>query len=182
MTRVVLFFSSLTLCACIRAPDVILVDRKTALEQLAAGSYQRLEDELTAAAITPRAEPLTRSEIEGAGAGVALTADEGDRSEAAQLDELLRRRCVGEGTDGLIAVTTATCAGRGDASERSRLVERVNRDRYQIWRELQTRGLDKGKERDLGVVRKAWRAVHLRAVVCGGQVQLDDGKWEDKKC
>lgn len=167
--------------ACIRAPDVIIVDRKTALEQLAAGTYRALEDELEAAGSAPRPEPLTRSEAEAAGGAATLAQEETDRSEAAQLDDLLRRLCVGEALDGTIAVTNETCRGRVDAAERARLVERVNRDRYQIWRELQTRGMPKGKERELARVRKAWREAHLRAVVCGGQVQLPSG-WEPKKC
>ncbi len=184
MTRATLAIASFTIVvsACIRAPDVILIDRKTALEQLAAGSYQGLEEALDAAAVSPRAEPLTRAEIEASGGAVALAADEVDRSEFAQLDELLRRHCVGESLDGTILITAATCSGRTDAAERSRLVERVNRDRYQIWRELQTRGLPRGHERELALVRRAWRAAHVRAIVCGGQVQREDGAWEDKKC
>ena len=172
----------LALPACIRAPDVVIVDRKTALEQLAAGTYRQLEDQLEAAGSAPRPEPLTRSEIESAGAATALAQEETDRSEAAQLDELLRRRCVGEALDGTIVVTAESCTGRVDAAERARLVERVNRDRYQVWRELQLRGMPKGRERELVRVRKVWREAHLRAVVCGGQVQQASGGWEDKKC
>jgi hypothetical protein len=182
VTRLALLGLALSLLpSCIHAPDVIIVDRKTALEQLATGTYRQLEDQLESAATPPRPEPLTRSETESAGVS-ALAQEETDRSEAAQLDELLKRRCVGEALDGTIAVTADVCRGRVDAAERARLVERVNRDRYQIWRELQTRGLPKGKERDLGKVRKAWRDAHLRAVVCGGQVQQSGGGWEDKKC
>jgi len=181
-STLVAFVVVFALGACIRAPDVVLIDRKTALEQLAAGSYHALEDELTAAGITPRPEPLTRAEIESAGAGAALAADESDRTDAAALDDLLRRRCVGEALDGSIVVTAQACAGRVDAAERNRLVERVNRDRFQIWRDLQTRGMQKGQERDLAAVRRAWHAAHQRAIVCGGQIQRPDSTWEDKKC
>ena len=184
MTRSLLLcvISLSTLSSCIHAPDVVVIDRKTALEQLAAGSYHALEDELSAAAGTPRPEPLTRAEIEAAGASNALAADESDRTDAAALDELLRRRCVGEALDGSIVVTAPSCQGRVDAAERNRLVERVNRDRFQIWRELQQRGMPKGQERDLAAVRRAWQRTHQRAVVCGGQIQRADSTWEDKKC
>jgi hypothetical protein len=31
-------------------------------------------------------------------------------------------------------------------------------------------------------VRQAWRAMHVYGVICGGQLQRDDGTWEAKKC
>lgn len=167
---------------CIHAPDVVIVDRNTALEQLAAGTYRRVEEQLEEAGTVPRAEPLTHAEIESAGAAGALAQDEPDRTESAQLDDLLTRRCVGESLDGTITITADSCRGRVDAAERARLIERVNRDRFQIWRELQRRGMPKGKERELAKVRDAWRDAHLRAVVCGGQVQFANGNWDDKKC
>ena len=60
----------------------------------------------------------------------------------------------------------------------SALVERANRDRLQIWEWLKAQR----PQRTLDEVRRAWREVHLRGVVCGGQVQAGDGSWTAKKC
>lgn len=165
--------------ACIKTGNVVIVDRKTALEQQAAGSYRGLEDELARAGVTPGPAPLTRAELEASGAAGgerALTDDE-IASDAATIDDLLVRRCIGEALDGTLVETAATCTG-GEPPRLARLVERTNRQRWQVWRWLQS----KRPGASLDDVRRAWREVHLRGVVCAGQVQRADGAWETKKC
>jgi hypothetical protein len=60
----------------------------------------------------------------------------------------------------------------------TRLVERVNRDRRQLWQWL----ADREKKRSPAEIQKAWREVHVSGVICGGQLQKDDGTWEVKRC
>src|SRR5438105_558536 len=114
---------------CIKAPDVILVDSKTILERQAAGSFHGLEEELTQAALSPRPAPLVGSQL--GPASHPLVAEEAD-SEGARLDALLLRGCIGEALDGTLVETAATCTGTIEVTQRSRLVERANRNRWQV--------------------------------------------------
>jgi hypothetical protein len=159
---------------CIKSPQLILVDRKTALEEQAAGSFRGLEDDLEQAGISPRPTPLTGSQ---AGTQVA-TVEEEAASDEERLDALLVRSCVGEATDGTLAVTTVRCTGTVDVARVTAMVERANRNRWQVWRYLQGRR----PKASLDEVRRAWQKVHAEGVVCGGQVQRADGGWEAKKC
>jgi len=164
--------ASIFLCACIKVPDVVLVDRRTALEEQAAGSFRALEEALVEASVTPRSVPYThRQPSDGDDAPPDPDAD------SERVDALLTRSCLGEASDGTLVETRKSCTGSVEASELARLIERVNRSRAQIWRFV----ADK-KHAPLEDVRRAWRALHLGEVVCGGQVQNDDGTWSRKKC
>ncbi|HEY7956158.1 MAG TPA: DUF1318 domain-containing protein [Polyangia bacterium] len=182
------FIICVALCAallgagCIKAPDLVIVDRATALEEQAGGNYRQLERELDRAAVTPRPVPLTHAQIAESGAESEPLAigDEQvrDGSDESAIDDLLARRCLGEANDGTLVETKTSCGGHVNPASLGRLVERANRDRWQVWRYLQS----ERPKASLDEVRQAWRAVHLKGVVCGGQVQRADGGWEAKKC
>jgi hypothetical protein len=170
---------ALALAGCVRAPDVVIVDRRTALEQQAQGSFRGLEEDLEQAGILPRPSPLTAAQL--AEAGVVTTAEETDDAEglpdSLRADTLLVSRCVGEASDGTLTLTVATCTGAMDVPQTTRMVERVNRNRRQLWQWLAGR-----QKRSPAEVQAAWHAVHLEGVICGGQVQKADGSWEVKRC
>jgi hypothetical protein len=161
---------------CIKAPDIVVVDRATALEREAAGSYPALENELERAGTAVKPTPLTRETLEEHGHPRPIL-DEEESSDAERVDALLKQHCLGEALDGALVATRDRCTVK-EVPHLSELVERANRDRLQIWEWLQA----ERPGRSLVEVRKAWREVHLRAVVCGGQVQRSDGGWEPKKC
>jgi uncharacterized protein YdbL (DUF1318 family) len=153
-------------------------DRATALEQQAAGSFEELERKLDHAAIAPRPLPLTPDELEALGIRPLPLVDDTERTDADRVDALLRQRCVGEGRDGLLVQTPDACRGRHDAATAQELVERVNRARTQLWRWMQQERGDASPD----ALRRTWRRVHARGVVCGGWIQRDDGGWEEKGC
>jgi hypothetical protein len=161
---------------CIRAPGIVVVDHATALERQAAGRFPDLERELALAGLAPRPSPLSRAELEARG-GARATLDPDEAGEAERVDALLTARCVGEARDGLLVATPDSCAVK-ELPRLSRLLERANRDRQQLWLALAAAR----PQRSAAEIRQAWRAVHLRAVICGGQVQRDDGAWEVKRC
>jgi uncharacterized protein YdbL (DUF1318 family) len=170
---------------CIRPPDVVLLDRKTVLEEQASGELHPLENDLREEAIVPRGVELTRAELRRSGAHLSDTALANIveihgllRSESEYLDDLLVRRCIGEAITGLLVETPGTCSGRMSEERASSAVQRVNRGRRQLWRYLQERRPGATEQE----VRTAWRRQHLEGVVCGGQVQSDDGEWLVKRC
>ncbi len=168
---------------CVKAPDTVyLVDRKTVLEHQAGGELTALENDLNDSAIQPRCEPFTPGELEAAGvsSGVLTVASlyAVTRSDSDRIDDLLVRRCIGEAADGLLEETPATCAGTVDEEALTRLVQRENRNRRQVWAYIQRQRPGVGEEE----VRKVWRKNHLLQVVCGGQIQRDDGTWTIKRC
>lgn len=178
--------SVVTLAACIKAPTVVIVDRKTALEEQAAGRYRPLEEDLGRALSEPRAVPLTGGEIVGAGeksevlstVGGATMTEEAARSERVRIDGWLSNHCLGEAKDGTIVETPRQCAGDADSAQLARAVERANRNRVQVWQFLQ----QKNPSRTLDEIRATWRRTHLESVVCGAPVERADGVWENKKC
>ncbi len=169
----------LLLAGCVKAPDVVIVDRRTALEQQAQGSFRGLEEELEQSGLLPRPAPLTAAQL--ASAGVSRTAEESEDADglpdSLRADTLLVQRCVGEGSDGLLVLTVGTCTGAMDVPQVTRMIERVNRNRRQLWQWMATR-----ERRSPAEVQSAWREVHLGGVICGGQVQKADGSWEIKRC
>jgi hypothetical protein len=187
MNRAHLFlvpFASLVV-GCVHAGDVVLLDRKTVLEEQASGELHPLENDLREAVIVPRGAEFTRAELEEAGADLSegtlsRVIDVGAlvRTEADFIDDLLVRRCIGEGQSGLLVETPRTCLGRTDEGRSSAAVQRVNRARRQLWRYLH----EKRAEIPEHELRATWRRLHLESVVCGGQVQNEDGKWETKRC
>lgn len=185
-------FSALALAAalaaaaagCVRAPAVVIVDRKTALEQQASGSFRGLEEELEQAGASPRPAPFTSAQLAAAGVegdrrGIAEEAAEGDvaGSDASRADALLVQRCIGEALDGTLVLTIEQCTGTIDVPLVNQLIERINRERRQMWRWIGERAPQKNAEE----VRAAWRATHLEGLVCGGQLQVAAG-WEIKRC
>jgi hypothetical protein len=185
MTRPALACLVLALAACIRPPDVVLIDRKTLLEEQASGELQPLENDLRESALVPKGTEFTRGELEEAGADLSrdnitsiVRVHAVLVSEAEFLDDLLVRRCIGEARSGLLVETPRTCAGRTSASRTSAAVQRVNRGRRQLWQYLHAQR----PEATLDELRDRWRTHHLKALVCGGQFQSDDGAWEVKKC
>jgi hypothetical protein len=171
----------LAFCAplgCIRAPEIVLVDRATALEQQAAGSYAELERKLARATMAPRPAPLTPEQLETLGIAPPSLVDDTERTDADRVDALLAQHCIGEAKDGLIVETHDACKGAADRAQANELIERTNSARQQLWRWMKERK----HERSLDEVRRAWHGEHARGVVCGGWIQGDDGKWAEKKC
>ena len=178
LPRSSLLLSGLILAGCVTT-NVVIVDRKTSLEQQAAGSYPSLARELEESGVQPGPVPLTREQIAGgASAANAQAADAEEPSDSARLDALLVHRCVGESLDGTLVETKDTCTGDPDIVEVSRLVGRGNRSREQAWTYL-TKKVPGAKPE---TVRAAWRTTRLRELVCGAQIQVAGGKWEVKKC
>lgn len=175
---------ALAASGCIKAPDVIIVDRQTALEQQANGRFPSLQEQLDQAAITAEPVPFTRARLEEAGwqprkehdAIARLYREASSQSE--RIDQLLLRRCIGEANDGTLAETRDTCRGGVDVATLSALLERANRNRRQVWRHL----LGKRPESALPGIRQSWRGVHMKSVVCGGHIQRKGGAWVVKKC
>lgn len=182
MHRFVWFVAlSLVTGGCVSAPSVVIVDRKTALEQQASGSFKSLEEELEQEGAQPRPAPLTSAQLAAAGVEGDAAADdqalEGG-ADATLTDALLVQKCIGEASDGLLALTLEQCTGTLDVPLVNRMIERVNRERRQRWRWIGERAPGKRPEE----VRDAWRTVHLTGLVCGGHLQLPSGAWEVKRC
>ena len=95
-----------------------------------------------------------------------------------QPDALLVQHCIGEAQNGLLAETHSACVGAADRAEALDLVERVNQARLQLWRWLH----EQRKEATPDEIRRTWRAVHARGVVCDGWIEVEPNKWEGKKC
>ena len=163
---------------CVSAPQIVMSNRATALEQQAAGSFDELERKLDHAAVAPRPVPLTPDELEALGIKPMPLVDDTELTDADRLDALLRQRCIGEGRDGLLVDTREACRGRQDLAAALELVDRVNRARVQLWRWMQQERGDASPD----ALRRTWRKAHARGVVCGGWIQRDDGAWEEKKC
>jgi hypothetical protein len=171
--------AALLLCAhCVSAPEIVMVDRATALEQQASGSFEELERRLDRAGIEPRPVPLTPEELEALGIRPAPLVDESELTDADRLDGLLAQHCLGEGKDGLIADTHEACRGAADLEESAALLERANRARRQLWQWMHDQRPDVSEDR----LRSAWREQHLQNVVCGAWVEGNDGNWQGKSC
>jgi hypothetical protein len=163
---------------CITAPEIVMVDRATALEEQAAGSYTELEQRLYRAGMTPAPVPLTPDQLEALGVRPAPLVENLSQTAADRVDDLLRRHCAGEGLDGLLTETKTKECRRGLSSSDEAVVDRVNQARARLWKWM-------GEQKGAGAedeVRRAWRIKHLEGVVCGGWVQLEGGAWDAKKC
>lgn len=185
MTRALHLALCVPLLACIKAPDVVMVDRQTMLEEQLTGELQPLDDLLRELALVPTVQDFTRGQLEAS--GVDLQDDTLTQvtrvhavilSELERIDDLLIRRCVGEGRSGLLEETPGTCSGRHNATRTSASVHRVNRARKQLWQHLR----DQEPATPPDVLQTRWRAAHVKTVVCGGQVQNDAGVWELVSC
>jgi len=166
---------------CIHAPAVVIVDRKTALEQQASGSFRGLEDELEQAGLSPRPAPLTGAQLGSAGVrrdDLEAGAQGDDGNDLLRTDALLVKRCLGEGFDGTLMLTLETCTGTVDVPVVGRLVERINRERRQLWQWIASKQPGVSASDVLG----EWRETHRNGLICGAQVQAADRSWEVKKC
>jgi hypothetical protein len=178
MTQVLMLILVCSVAGCFKAPEIVMVDRATALEQQASGSFDELERKLDRAGIEPDPVPLTPEQLEALGIRPAPLVDASELTDADRLDGLLAQHCLGEGRDGLIADTQAACEGAADADELAALLARVNAARRQLWRWMHEQRADVS-ESDL---KRAWREQHLQNLVCGGWVELGDGTWQAKAC
>lgn len=163
---------------CIRAPEIVMVDRATALEEQASGSFKDVEQRLARAGMNPTPVPLTPNQLEDLGIQPTPLIENLDKTQADRLDELVRRHCVGEGKDGLLVDTRRSCTAGRVSSDDVALVERTNRTRMQLWQWMRTVRPSMPAES----LRRSWQQVHAKGVVCGGWVQSDDGTWGEKKC
>jgi hypothetical protein len=178
MTRRIAALLSLVAVGCIKPPEIVMVDRATALEQQAAGSFEELERKLARKSIEARPVPLTPAQLEALGMRTTPLEDSAELTDADRVDALLVQHCIGEGRDGLLVDTHGACVGAADATEALELVERVNAARAQLWRWMHTQRPDASVDE----LRRAWREAHLRGVVCGGWTEVDAGKWQEKTC
>ncbi len=181
--RTALCLALLPCWACV-APNVVVVDQKTALEQQAAGGYPALENDLEQAGMSPSPEPFAREELAGgrerSGRGplgelAELYAKSESDTEA--IDRLLLSHCIGEAVSGLLEPRPDECVGAADANEMARLLGRENLHRRQLWQLM-------ARERQASVsqAQSVWRELHLEQVVCGGLVESNPGNWGPKSC
>jgi len=166
------------LVGCFKPPEIVMVDRATALEQQASGSFDELERKLDRAGIEPRPVPLTPDQLEALGIRPAPLVDESDLTDADRLDGLLVQHCLGEGKDGLIVDTHDACKGAADPEEARTLLERVNRARRQLWQWMHEQRPDVAASE----LQRAWFEGHARNVVCGAWIEGGDGRWQGKSC
>jgi hypothetical protein len=178
MTRVLLCAVALAAVGCIKPPEIVMVDRATALEQQAGGTFPELEKKLAHAAVAPRPVPLTPDQLEALGITPAPLTDETEMTDADRVDEMLARHCIGEDKKGMLVDTSSVCHGAVDHDELIKLVDRVNRARGQLWRWMH----EQRPELSLDELRARWRKAHVVGVVCGGWIEGDDGKWQSKSC
>jgi hypothetical protein len=167
---------TILMCGCIKAPNIVVLDRATALEREASGDFPKLQFELQRAGTTPRPAPVTREQLEQAGHPRPIV-EHMETSDAERIDALLKVSCIGESKEGTLVETRDRCAVK-EVPRLGSLLERANRDRAQIWEWLRRQR----PARSLEEVRRAWRETHLRGVICGGEIQRDDGTWESKSC
>lgn len=163
---------------CIKAPEIVMVDRATALEQQAGGSFEELEKQLVLRTITPGPAALTPNQLDELGMMPTALVDETEQTEADRVDALLKLRCIGESKDGLLVDTHDDCTGASDRLVAIALIDRTNRARLQLWQWMH------GEQPDISMaeLRKAWTSAHKLGVICRGWLQNDDGTWEPKKC
>lgn len=178
MKRALSLLGSLAVAGCISAPPIVVVDRATALEQQAAGSFEEIERKLTRSAVSPQPVPLSPAQLESMGFKSRALVDRTEMTDADQVDEFLRQHCLGEAADGTLADTFESCVGAADRALARALAERVNAARRQLWRWMR----EKRPQVSADELRRSWREAHLRGVVCGGWIQGEGGKWEEKKC
>jgi hypothetical protein len=163
---------------CIKAPEVVLVDRATALEQQAAGSFDELETKLLRIAATPKPTALSPDQLQTLGIRSAPIVDDTELSDADRVDDLLKQRCIGESMDGLLVDTPGDCQGAADHDLIVTLIERVNTARQQLWKWMH----DRKPTLSVEELRRAWHDAHLHGVVCEGWIQSGNGTWSAKQC
>lgn len=178
MTRWTTTLLLLAPLSCVKAPDIVVVDRATALEQQAGGSFTDVERDLARRAVDPGPEALTPDDLQALGIKPEPLVDHTEQTEADHVDSLLRQHCIGEGRHGLLVDTHDDCVGASDRVIAITLVDRTNRARLQLWRWLAAQRPELGNDG----ARARWRETHIDGLVCGGWLQSADGSWSAKKC
>ena len=166
------------LVGCIHPPEVVMVDRATALEQQAGGSFDDIERKLSRTSIEAHPVPLTPKQFEELGIKPLPLTDATEQTDADRVDALLVQHCVGEGHEGLLVETHSACVGAVDRADAVELIERVNQARLQLWKWMH----EQRKSASPEDIRRTWRAAHLRGVVCDGWIEETRGTWDGKKC
>jgi hypothetical protein len=170
--------AALVSIGCVNPPSIIMVDRATALEHQAGGSYPILENRLAHKSVAGQPLPITPDQLEMLARTTPPLVDRLDMTDADRIDDLLERHCVGEGADGSLIDTPDVCRGVTEHEDVLVLIDRANRGRAQLWRRLQ----EQRPGAALTDVRKDWHATHMRGVVCGGWIQSESGDWHEKPC
>ncbi|MFM7200023.1 MAG: DUF1318 domain-containing protein [Myxococcota bacterium] len=174
----------LLLMGCVKAPNTVyMVDAQTALEVQASSPFMSLERTLDLQLTAPTFQAYAASEVEQ---GQQNTEEVARLSsiysvqleESSRVDLLLVRQCLGEGLDGLLQIRTETCQGNPDAQELVRVVQRINRNRRQLWTWLK-RERPRASETE---IIQTWRRIQLEEVVCGALIQQENGEWVARKC
>ncbi len=170
---------------CSLGASVVMIDSKTALEQQAASEFKALENDLEQAGIQPKAEAITRGQLEEkqvdmgkSTLGEIAQLYSSVLTESEWIDQMLSAHCIGEAKDGVLKHTPEQCKDKVDKAEVNRAVERANLHRRQLWQVVAKNQAGASDDK----IRATWRTHHLKRVVCGGLIQQDDGKWEEKKC
>jgi hypothetical protein len=176
--RGLLLLAALASAGCISAPEIVMVDRATALEEQAAGSFKDVERRLARAGMSPTPVPLTPNQLEELGLQPTPLVENMDKTPADRVDELLRLHCVGEGRNGLLVDTRRDCQARRLSADDLALVERVNQARLQLWQWMRTVRPGVPEES----LRRSWQQLHAEGVTCGGWIESEDGTWGEKKC
>ena len=178
------FTALFALAGCIKAPDVVIVDRHSLLEEQAAARMPAAEAQVAQAGLSPGPLPLTPGELTRSGWHTDAAHDaiaalySGWIDDAQMLDQLLTRHCIGEANDGTLISTPGACAGATDLADVGRRLEKANRSRRQIWLYVQEQ---RPQATELEV-RAQWRQTRQKGLVCGGWWQKDDQGWEAKTC
>ena len=174
-----------TLGGCITVPDVVLVENKTALEKQAAGEFRSLEVQLQGAGIKGGPEHITGSQLNQkkvdlreSTLGEIVRLYSAVQSDTERVDHYLVAQCIGEARSGLLVETRDLCTEDIDPVEVTALLERSNRNRRQIWRDVIAKVKPGAKEEK---VIQSWRQRHLQRVVCEGLIETPEG-WEIRKC
>ena len=167
-----------SICACVKPPEIVMVDRGTALEQQAGGSFNDLERKLSRTSIEARPVPLTPKQLEELGIKPLPLTNQTELTDADLVDGLLVQHCIGEGRDGLLIDTHPACIGASDRAETNALIERVNQARLQLWRWMHEERTSASVE-DL---RRTWRGLHVKGVVCGAWIEGEPNAWAAKAC
>jgi len=170
------------LMGCIKAPDVVIVDRYTALEVQASGNYAPLEDELQEQGLRVGPEGYTSDQLATPGSGTddgnLGEAYRGVLSRADRMDSLRRRQCVGESMDGLLIQRDETCRGRIDEQDVANLLERENRNRRQVWHFME----EQNPDASMTHIQSAWRVEYLKTLPCESAIQKANNEWGRVEC
>src|SRR4051812_10168992 len=122
MYRWLIVFAPCVLAGCVKAPEIVMVDRAAALEHEASGSF---DEPLDHSVHAPDPVALTPGQLQALGIQPAQLVDASELTDADRLDGFLIQHCLGEGKDGLVVDTHDACQGAADADQLAALATRV---------------------------------------------------------